>query len=116
MPSSADTAPSCIAPPADSVGSSSWRAIGSPASRWYWSAWRNTPALVTGRPSSVKPTAPAAARSAISVSPSPFWPRVIAAMKPVGMRASERARSRSDSTIEAESTTGSVLGWATIAQ
>jgi hypothetical protein len=41
---------------------------------------------------------------------------VIAAMKPVGIRASVRARSRSDSMIDAESTTGSVLGWAMIAQ
>ena len=49
MPSSADTAPSCIAPPADSDGSSSCSAIGSPARRWYWSAWRSTPALTHGQ-------------------------------------------------------------------
>jgi hypothetical protein len=115
-PSSAETAPSCIAPSPDSDGSSSWSASVRPASFWYWSALRSTPALRTGRPSSVKAKAPESASSAISVSSVPFWPRVIAAVKPVGMRASSRARSRSDARIEAESTTGSVLGMARIAQ
>ncbi len=64
----------------------------------------------------MKPAAPASASSAISVRPSPRWPTVIAAMKPVGMRASLRARSRSERSTGAESTTGSVLGWAMIAQ
>ena len=65
-----------------------------------------TPAERTGSPSSVKPAAPASARSAISVSRSPSCPTVIAAMKPVGMRASTRARSRSERSTGAESTTG----------
>ena len=87
-----------------------------PARRWYWSAWRSTPAERTGMPSSVKPAAPASASSAISVSPSPRCPTVTAAMKPTGMRASSRARSRSERSTGAESTTGSVFGWAMIAQ
>ena len=69
-----------------------------------------TPADLTGRPSSVNPAAPESASSAISVSRSPSWPTVIAAMKPVGMRASTRARSRSDRSTGAESTTGWVFG------
>ena len=75
-----------------------------------------TPAERTGSPSSVKAKAPASASSAISVRSSPFWPRVMAAVKPVGMRASVRARSRSAPSTGAESTTGSVLGMARIAQ
>jgi AraC-like DNA-binding protein len=46
----------------------------------------------------------------------PAWPRVMAAVKPVGTRASSRARSRSDCRIDALSTTGSVFGIARIAQ
>ena len=49
-PSSADTSPSCIAPSPDSEGSSSCSASSRPASRWYWSAWRITPAERTGQP------------------------------------------------------------------
>ena len=105
-----------MTPPPESDGSSSCSAIIRPASRWYWSAWRITPAERTGSPSSVKPTAPTSASSAISVSSSPRCPTVIAAMKPVGMRAPARARSRSERSTGAESTTGSVFGWARIAQ
>ena len=43
-------------------------------------------------------------------------PVVIDAVKPVGTRASARARSRSERRIGAESTTGSVFGIARIAQ
>jgi hypothetical protein len=75
-----------------------------------------TPAERTGRPSSVKPGAPASASSAISVSCSPCWPRLIAARKPVGTRASARARSRSERRTGALSTTGSVFGIARMAQ
>ncbi len=105
-----------MAPPADSDGSSSWSASTRPARRWYWSAWRITPAERTGSPSSVKAAAPTSASSAISVSRSPSCPTVIAARKPVGMRASARARSRSERRTGAESTTGSVFGCARIAQ
>ena len=115
MPSSAETSPSCITPPADSAGSSSWSAMLRPASRWYCSAWRITPAERSGRPSSVNASAPESASSAISVSCSPRCPMVTAAVKPTGTRASARARSRSESSTDAESTTGSVLGMARIA-
>ena len=47
-----------------------------------------SPAETTGRPSSVNAAAPAAASSAISLSSSPRWPLLIAAMKPVGTTAS----------------------------
>ena len=43
-----------------------------------------SPGATTGRPSSVKPAAPASASSAISVSSAPSWPFVIAARKPTG--------------------------------
>ncbi len=51
----------------------------------YCSARRMTPAATTGRPSSVKPTAPASASSPISVSSAPSCSFVIAAKKPTGM-------------------------------
>ena len=46
MPSAALTAPSCIAPPRESVGSSSCSASTPPHRRWYCSALRSMPALV----------------------------------------------------------------------
>ena len=82
IPSAAETSPSCIEPPAESSGSSSCSAIGRPTRRWYWSARRITRALRIGSPSSEKPTAPAAARSHISVSSSPAMPLVTVATKP----------------------------------
>ena len=114
-PSRADTAPSCMTPRPDSVGSSSCRHSTPPARRWYWSALRRIPARWTGLPSSVKPSAPASRSSAISVSASPPSPRVTAARKPTGTRASRRACSRSAMSTDAESTVGSVLGIATTA-
>jgi hypothetical protein len=72
--------------------------------------------LVTGLPSSVKPSAPRSRSSAISVSCSPFIPTVMDGMKPTGMRASRAAASLSARRIGAESTTGSVFGIATTAQ
>ena len=75
-----------------------------------------SPAETTGLPSSVKAAAPVAARSAISVSSSPSWPLLIAAMKPVGTRAVACASSTSAPRTAAESTTGSVFGIARIAQ
>ena len=68
------------------------------------------PALTTGLPSSVKPSAPVSRRPFISVSSSPRSPRVMAPMKPTGMRASRAAVSRSAPRIDGESTTGSVFG------
>ncbi len=74
------------------------------------------PADTTGFPSSVNAAAPADARSAISLSSSPSWPLLIAAMKPVGTTASTRARSIKAPSTADESTTGSVFGIARIAQ
>ena len=73
-PSSAATAPSCAWPPRDSVGSSQCSAIGRPSGRAYCRARRSSPALHTGRPSSVNPAAPRSARSPSSASCSPCWP------------------------------------------
>ena len=87
-PSSAATAPSCTCPPRESVGSSQWSASGRPVIDAYCSARRIIPADETGTPSSENATAPASASSPISVSSSPDWPRVIAARKPTGTRAS----------------------------
>ncbi|HEX8854122.1 MAG TPA: hypothetical protein VF752_00860, partial [Thermoleophilaceae bacterium] len=47
----------------ESAGSSSCSASTRPASRWYWSACRITPAERTGSPSSVNAAAPASASS-----------------------------------------------------
>ena len=82
----------------------------------YWSARRISPADATGTPSSENATAPASASSAISVSSSPRWPRVIAARKPTAISASRPAVSTSAPSVAAESTTGSVFGIARIAQ
>ena len=116
IPSRADTAPSCITPSPDRAGSSSCSAITPPHRRWYCSALRSIPADTTGLPSSVKPSAPASRSAAISVSTSPFRPRVIAARKPTGTRASRRAPSTSERSTETSSTTGSVFGIAITAQ
>ncbi len=115
-PSSVLVAPSCIAPRPDSDGSSSCRASTPPHRRWYCSARRKTPASTTGLPSSVKPAAPSARSSAISVSSAPCRPRVIAAMKPTGTRASRAAASSSAPRIGALSIVGEVFGIPTIAQ
>ena len=69
---------------------------GRPATALYWSARRIRPGETTGRPSSVKPAAPASASSPISVSSPPAWPFEIAARKPTGTTASARACSTSD--------------------
>ena len=114
-PSRAETSPSCITPRPDSDGSSSCRASTPPHSRWYCSARRRIAARCTGRPSSVKPSAPTERSSSISVSDSPASPRVTEARKPTGTRASRRAASRSERRTGAESTVGSVLGIATTA-
>ena len=116
MPSWAETAPSCIAPPADRAGSSSWSASTPPHSRWYCRALRSRPEETTGRPSSVKPSAPASRSSAMSVSCSPDIPRLMQGMKPSGTRASRRAISRIASSSGVESSGGSVFGIATTPQ
>ena len=87
-----------------------------PQSRWYWSARRITRALRIGRPSSVKPTAPASRSSTISVSSSPFMPRVTVARNPTGTEAPARACSRSAVMSAAVETGGSVLAIARIPQ
>ena len=110
MPSDALTSPSCIAPPRERVGSSSCSEITPPHRRWYCSALRSIPALVTGLPSSVKPRAPSCRSSAISVSCSPSRPRVTAGRKPTGTQASRAAASRRERSSGAESSTGSVFG------
>ena len=116
MPRAAETSPSFITPPAERSGSSSWRAITPPASRWYWSARRNTRALAIGRPSSEKPIAPTSLSSAISVSSWPAIPRVTFATKPTGIEASRSARSRTEPRMAAESMGGEVLAIAITAQ
>ena len=70
----------------------------------------------TGRPSSVKPIAPASRRPAISVNSEPPSPIVIAAMNPTGIRASRRAWATRPASNTGRSMTGSVFGIATIAQ
>ncbi len=82
----------------------------------YSSARRISPAVATGRPSSVNAAAPASASSPISVSCPPCWPTVIAAAKPTGTSASSAARARSPRRRSVESTTGEVFGIARIAQ
>ena len=81
------------------------QAITPPHNRWYCRALRNVPALETGRPSSVNPSAPCSRSSAISVSSPPSSPRVIAARNPTGTRASRAAPSRRDRSNGAESIT-----------
>ena len=103
MPSSAETSPSCMTPFPDSDGSSSCSASVRPARRWYCSAWRMTPAARMGSPSSVKAAAPASASSAISVSRSPAWPTVMAAVKPGGHPRLVRGRARAASAAPAPS-------------
>ena len=71
---------------------------------------------MTGRPSSVKPAAPSARSSAMSVSSVPCRPRVIAGMKPTGTRASRAAASSSAPRIGALSIVGDVFGIAMTAQ
>ncbi len=110
MPSSALSAPSCIAPPRESERSSSCSAIVPPHSRWRWSASRSTPAFATGCPSSVKPAAPCSRSAPISVSSSPSRPRVSAPRLPTGTCACSAAVSRTERSSSAESIAGSVLG------
>ena len=59
-PSRVAVRPSFIAPLPESVRSSSWTITGRPKSVAYWSARRIRPAFITGRPSSVMQTQPAA--------------------------------------------------------
>src|SRR5665647_2591452 len=98
-PSLAETGPSCIWPPLKSDSSWAWTATKRPLTLTYWRARRMSAAVARGRPSSLKPTAPAAPSSPISVSCSPASPRVTAAKNPTGIAASARAVSASSSTM-----------------
>src|SRR5438034_1128347 len=80
-PSRAATSPSCITPPAASVGSSQWSATGISKVRAYSSAVRMRWLETTGLPSSETATAPAPTISPNSESRSPFWPTEMA---PIG--------------------------------
>ena len=100
-----------MTPSPDSVGSSSCSAITPPHSRWYCSALRSMPALATGLPSSVKPSAPASRSSAISVSASPCRPARDRRRGSRRARAPRAGRvSRSERRTGRESTAGSVFG------
>ena len=77
-----ETMPSCIAPPAASVGSSQWSATGMPKVRAYSSAVRIRWLETTGLPSSLTATAPAPTSSPNSASCCPFCPSEIA---PIGI-------------------------------
>ncbi len=109
-PSRADTAPSCMWPPAASEGSSSWQTIGVPRSLAYSSARRMTAAVPTGRPSSLNATAPAAASACISARRSPAWPSVTAAIGSTRQCATFCARASSHSIHSTRSMTGFVFG------
>ena len=61
----------CMWPPCVRLGSSQWSASGRPVIALYSSARRISPAVATGRPSSVNAAAPASASSPISVSCAP---------------------------------------------
>ena len=115
-PSAAETGPSCITPAPESSGSSSCRAIVPPQSRWYCRARRRTRALRIGRPSSLKPAAPASRSEAISVSSSPSIARVTVARKPTLTAAAARASASSASTSAGVETGGSVLAIARMPQ
>ena len=73
--------PSWATPSPLSVGSSQWSITGMPHIDVYSSARRISSAVSTGLPSSEIATQPAALRSAISASASPFDPSVTA---PIG--------------------------------
>ena len=109
-PSFAEMAPSCMWPPLVRVGSSSCSAIGRFSGRAYCRARRISRALAIGEPSSVKPAAPRAARSRISVSDSPARSMLTAARKPVWMTAISRARSSAASSVVPVSIVGAVFG------
>ena len=87
----AATAPSCATPSPLSDGSSQWSMTGMPNIDAYSSARRISSAVITGLPSSVIATQPAALRSPISVSCSPFDPIDTA---PIGIDAREPAPQR----------------------
>ena len=105
-----ETGPSLITPEALKLGSSQWSIKGALTSRATSKARLNKPAVFTGRPSSEKATAPAAASARKSVSDSPWLPIETAAMgstraKPIRCALSIMARTSSGRSI-----TGLVLG------
>ena len=79
-PRRVETRPSCIAPPAERVGSSQWSATGMPKVRAYSSAVRIRWLETTGLPSSLTATAPAPTSSPNSASCCPCWPSEMAPM------------------------------------
>ena len=109
-PSRVETRPSCIAPPAASVGSSQWSATGMPKVRAYSSAVRMRWLETTGLPSSLTATAPAPTSSPNSASCCPFCP---SEMAPMGYTRAFPARCAwltMKPTAAWLSVTGSVLG------
>src|SRR3989441_3813483 len=104
------TSPSCITPPAASVGSSQWSATGISKVRAYSSAVRMRWLETTGLPSSETATAPAPTISPNSESRSPFWPTEMA---PIGYTRVSPARTdwrTMKPTAAWLSVTGSVFG------
>ncbi len=73
-------------------------------------------ALAIGRPSSVKPIAPASRSATISVSSSPLMPAVTVARNPTWTEASAAACSRRAATSAGVETGGSVFAIARIPQ
>ena len=108
-PRRAEAGPSCICPPLKSEASCAWMAMKRLLTLTYCSARRVIAAVGSGMPSSLKPTAPAAPSSPISVSSWPSRPLVTAAKKPTGTTASAPACSARPLSRPALSTTGSVL-------
>ncbi len=90
-PRRAEAGPSCIWPPLKSEASWAWMAMKRLLTLTYCSARRVIAAVGSGIPSSLKPTAPAAPSSPISVSSWPSRPLVTAAKKPTGTTASAPA-------------------------
>src|SRR6266850_6055272 len=109
-PMRVETQPSCMTPPPLRSGSSACWITGILSSRVSSSARRMISAFRTGFPSSEIATAPASTRSSISVSCSPSWPRVTAAIGKTRARPISRARRTTYSILGRSSRGGSVFG------
>src|SRR5882672_4206844 len=109
-PMRVETQPSCMTPDPFRSGSSACWITGILSSRVSSSARRMISAFRTGFPSSEIATAPASTRSSISVSCSPSWPRVTAAIGKTRARPTSRARRTTYSTRGRSSRGGSVFG------
>ena len=108
-PSMAETLPSCMTPCLQSEQSSEWLIQKLPNMLEYSSAALITLELVTGRPSSLKATAPASIRSPISTISLPPSPLLIAAIGKRSISPQFLAFSIIALVIEALSFTGFVL-------